>query len=104
MVQINKSEVLEPGIYPVTPKVTGWEAPGHIALDEQLMEFTTERGRYDNPKPEQWSFNYGYSFNNGYPLRRFNVDWPLPGELLTDPSRAPGSFLWSFHKMDQNDW
>ena len=96
IVQINKSEVLEPGIYEVTPKVTNWDAPGHIPSDEQLMQF--------NQYTDEWSFNNAYSSQYGYLLRQYNVDWPLPGHILTDPTTGPGSRLWSIHKMDQNDW
>ena len=104
VVQINKSEVLEPGLYSVTPKVTSWDAPGHIPLDEQLMHFTPDTDGFNNPKPEQWSFHNPDESVGGYSLERYHVDWPLAGHILTTPDRAPGSFLWSFHKMDQNDW
>ena len=104
VVQINKSEVLEPGLYSVTPKVTSWDAPGHIPLDEQLMHFTPDTDGFNNPKPEQWSFHNPHESVGGYRLEKYHVDWPLAGHILTTPDRAPGSFLWSFQKMDQNDW
>ena len=37
VVQIHKSDILKPGIYPVTPTTAHWEAPGHIATDKQML-------------------------------------------------------------------
>ena len=95
VIQIHESEVLQPGIYSATPKVTHWEAPGYIPLDEQIMEFY---GDTRTPKPEN------YKYFTKYSPSRFNVDWPLPGHIVTDSWMAPGSELWSLQKMDQNDW
>ena len=88
VVQINKSEVLEPGLYSVTPKVTSWDAPGHIPLDEQLMHFTPDTDFYNNPKPEQWSFDNAFVPDGSYRLEKYHVDWPLAGHILTTPDQS----------------
>ena len=89
VVQVHESDVLEPGIYPVTPRVTEWQAPGPIAPDEHLTvelwgEYRTLPFTYDPNRP--------------------NANWPLPGHVMTTQLSEPGTPAWDEAGMDYWDW
>ena len=83
VVQVHESEVIEPGIYSVTPGVTSWEAPGPIALDKQV---TAIKNR-NTP-------NSGRILPFTYNPTRPNVNWPLPGHVMTSQRTQPGTKIW----------
>ena len=45
-VVVHESEVVESGIYAVTPRVTNWEAPGPIAPDEHILPSDSRETTY----------------------------------------------------------
>jgi hypothetical protein len=91
IVQVYESEVIEPGIYPMTPKVTRWEAPGPIAPDEHLTVKSPLNGHDQGPP-----FTYDPS--------KPSANWPLPGHVTTTPYTAPGTKRWNEAGMDYWDW
>ena len=62
VVQVYESDVIEPGIYAVTPSVTEWEAPGYIIPDDRALIASGEIRRKvrgdDIPTPIRDSFFY----------------------------------------------
>ena len=93
VVQVYESEVIEPGIYPMTPKVTSWDAPGPIAPDEHL---TVEIREYNKVQGVRLPFTY----DPGKP----SANWPLPGHVTTTAHTAPGTKRWNEAGMDYWDW
>lgn len=86
VVQIHKSDILEPGTYAVTPKVTHWEAPGHIATDKQILgEY--ELGYESNPSLYHIILNYpaGNKPSSNFP----NTNWPFPGHVVINEHTGP---------------
>ena len=101
VLQVHKSDVLEPGTYSITPEVTHWEAPGHIATDDQLLKLRIARepsGKAKEPKEIEPYFNYWTS--EVAP----NTNWPLPGHVITNAHTQPGTDIWDRHKMSEYDW
>ena len=91
IVQVYESEVIEPGIYPMTPKVTSWEAPGPIAPDEHLTVKSPLNGQDQGPP---------FTYDPGKP----SANWPLPGHVMTSTETAPGTDIWNEAGMDYWDW
>ena len=91
IVQVYESEVIEPGIYPMTPKVTRWEAPGPIAPDEHLAV-------------EEYHHKGGLALPFTYHPSKPSANWPLPGHVTTTPYTAPGTRRWNEAGMDYWDW
>ena len=100
----SKYTVLQPGNYSMVPRITEWEAPGHILTDRQVPTERREMikgGKYvgplidrpDDPGFRQWPV-----------LPGINAGFPLPGHILITPSYGPGSDLWREKGMDGNDW
>ena len=99
---VHESTVHQPGNHSMTPRITEWEAPGHILTDRQVptatrelilggYHFTLRRG--DEQGFRQWPV-----------LPGINAGFPLPGHILVTPSYGPGSDLWREKGMDGNDW
>ena len=128
VVQVFESDVIEPGIYSVTPKVTHWEAPGYILPEDwQLMAHgkiwrkhregiplfieTCAEGRPFREqeltgKVREWD---GSVQTDGH-LQRVavptspNPGYPLPGHVMTNAYTEPGTERWEKCNMDDNEW
>lgn len=109
VVQIYDSEVFQPGIYSVTPKVTQWETPGYVATDEQILKpesMVTER------YPQRFRYiGTGWLDDAGFKPKRIgahprlpNANWPFPGHVVTDEHTQPGTKVWDRHNTNENDW
>ena len=94
VLQVYESGVLKPGIYSTVPRVTHWEAPGHIATDQQILRKNHSRSR--NPE--------GYHFNYTTKVSTPNANWPLPGHVITFDYNGPGTRIWDRHAMSEHDW
>ncbi len=91
------SEVVQPGIYAVTPRVTGWEAPGPILREDRQLFMPAgidEQGLNNN---------YGRLRTRSIP-RSSNAGWPLPGHVMTSPATGPGTKRWETFKLDGHEW
>ena len=86
---VHDSAVLQPGTYSRVPRVTKWEAPGHILTDEQ-----TETVEYQ-----------GKTFLRTWPnIRHPSPGFPLPGHVTVSPYFGPGSETWRDAGMEGFDW
>ena len=88
--------VLKPGNYSRAPSTTHWEAPGHILTDEQTRIL-------DGRKVPNLAS--GLMILEVWPsLNKPNAGFPLPGHVLTGPSRGPGTKTWKKYGMEGHDW
>lgn len=94
MVQVHESNVIEPGLYPVQPKVSSWEAPGPIAPDEHIL-ITIDR-------PRDAFFLQFMPFTAL--TDRPQPNWPLPGDLVVTTHTGPGTQPWEKIDLSYWDW
>ena len=83
VVHVHESEVIEPGIYSAVPSVTSWEAPGPIAQDRYVTI-----PQY--PGVDTGIRIFPFTYHPDQP----NVNWPLPGHVMTMPNSKPGTEIW----------
>ena len=93
--------VLRPGTYSRVPRITQWEAPGHILTEEQLLK--TRRKDITAPAgaektPEELEVQLWPS------LRTPNAGFPLPGHVMAGPEQGPGTEAWRKYGMEGYDW
>ena len=123
VVQVYESQVLEPGIYSITPRATHWAAPGPILSDEQLKirglvlrhlkEGEDPQGSYLAPPLRNLPEIFGRQFpkednrtvsEGRLALRHVpvspNPGFPLPGHVMTDDATGPGSEIWERWALD----
>ena len=104
VLQVHKSPVLEPGTYSTIPNVTKWEAPGHIATDQQILkprripEGPTRGGIMDRQSELAPYFDDQPSSDSP------NANLPLPGHVITDAATGPGTEIWDNYDMNANEW
>ena len=110
VLQVHKSPVLEPGTYSAIPNVTKWEAPGHIATDQQILKprriiDTTAEPIID---PATGRRNREYEvvphFDDLSSSDSPNTNLPLPGHVITDAWTGPGTDIWNAYNMNENEW
>ena len=127
VVQVYESETLQPGIYHFTPTITNWQAPEYIVPDDrQLIVRTPVFRTLDPDQPfilESFTHRYKPSTPPGWAGRKIgdttiaigalrleatpyspNPGYPLPGHVMTASNSAPGTDIWEFFNMDDNDW
>ena len=91
-------DVLAEGTYSRVPRITHWEAPGHILTEEQVMK--VDRGLTTGRR----------SIFSGDVIRLYpdlgapNAGWPLPGHVMTGPRQGPGTEVWREYGMEGYDW
>ena len=96
MLTVHESPVLQPGTYTRVPRISRWEAPGHILTEEQAQKISLERLnsnllRYVNKEKtvfSAWPFTF-----------RPNAGFPLPGHVMVTPQFGPGTETWKEHGM-----
>ena len=108
---VHESPVLQPGTYSRIPRISQWEAPGHILTEEQVQkiplanatpgqantllresEQDTSSGSDDWLKKtifEVWPNTY-----------RPNAGFPLPGHVMATPLFGPGTETWKEYGME----
>ena len=87
MLTVHESPVLQPGTYSMIPRISQWEAPGHILTEEQtqktyakytiaehLFQFQGEKTIF-----RVWPFTF-----------QPNTGFPLPGHVMVTPQFRPG--------------
>ena len=93
---VHKSPVLQPGTYSRIPRISRWEAPGHILTEEQVQKISLKRLSsnlllYVNQEKtvfSAWPFTL-----------RPNAGFPLPGHVMVTPQFGPGTETWKEHGM-----
>ena len=103
---VHSSAVLEPGTYSRVPRITHWEAPGHILTEQQIMRVkqTYPIGR-DSIYLNKETVEYDKEVHRFYPdLGAPNAGWPLPGHVMTGPRQGPGTDVWREYGMEGYDW
>ena len=90
---VHDSAVLQRGTYSRVPKITRWDAPGHILTDEQVG--TSKR--YHRGEEQKILRTWPHM---QYP----NPGFPLPGHVMVSPHFGPGSETWRDAGMEGFDW
>ncbi len=98
---VHESPTLEPGTYNRTPRISHWEAPGHILTEEQVQYvrsgFVRVSPSYQNtPIPDEEIFRVWPD------LRWPNTGFPLPGHVMVTPQDGPGTETWE--KFGMESW
>ena len=102
VLQVHQSPVLEPGTYSTIPNVTKWEAPGHIATDQQFLK---PRGIPEGPdSPITRHSEKAPHFDDLPSSDSPNANLPLPGHVITDAATGPGTEIWDNYDMNANEW
>ena len=134
VLNIYQSEVLEPGVYSMKPRIDHWPAPGPILKDDRQLFTTGEIWRTDfhqqnrplitkpsrltkefldrylkNPDQFGKTDSKGRTLTWGrlpslYSTASPNPGYPLPGHILTNPSTAPGTKIWNRYDLDDRKW
>ncbi len=104
IVQIHKSDVLETGMYAITPKVSRWEAPGYLASDEQLNWPLIIGSVVDNQAEKITSIYYDVFGIVPSPSASPNPNWPLPDHVMATDQTKPGTQVWEEYNIDDHDW
>ena len=95
---VHRSRVLQEGTYSRVPRITQWEAPGHILTDQQALK--ADRGLTTNRRAI-----YSGDAHLFYPdLSTPNAGWPLPGHVMVGPQQGPGTDVWREYGMEGYDW
>ena len=112
---VHKSPVLQPGTYSRIPRITHWEAPGHILTDKQIK--TYKRGRQVDRRTKDPETGRSMVLREGTPAVRLdpiryysttttripNAGFPLPGHVMTTSTSGPGTMFWKHYEMEQWD-
>ena len=129
VVQVYESDVIEPGIYSINPRVTQWEAPGYIVPDDrQLMvkgfvvrhprdgedlmvkidTFAGLSALTDRYQPGMEWPAAGIITDGRLSLRAVpespNPGYPLPGHVMTNAHTAPDTEVWERFMLDDHEW
>ena len=99
LLTVHESPVLQPGTYSRIPRISQWEAPGHILTEEQVQKIPLRnvmfsryaRRAHPNEKTifEIWPNTY-----------RPNTGFPLPGHVMATPHFGPGTETWEEYGME----
>ena len=98
-----ENKVMDPGIYTVTPEVTGWETPGPILNDDRQLfikgdiERRPEGGKGDPAKTNERLRTQAIPSSS-------NPGWPLPGHVMTNIATGPGTKAWEKLELDGHEW
>ena len=99
LLTVHKSPVLQPGTYSRIPRISQWEAPGHILTEEQVQKIPLK-----NVAPEGFPLpDDGHEQNifEVWPNTfRPNAGFPLPGHVMANPHFGPGTETWKKYGME----
>ena len=94
---VHESPVLQPGTYSRIPRISQWEAPGHILTEEQVQKMSVKHinvGSFFQFQNEKTIFRvWPYT---SYP----NTGFPLPGHVMVTPQFGPGTERWKNKGME----
>ena len=97
----NRAPTLQPGTYSRTPRISRWEAPGHILTDAQVDTRSTRGLNILNPLTRRTKDRIVRLWPD---LSAPNPGFPLPGHVLAGPEQGPGTEAWREHGMDGHEW
>ena len=126
----SENKVMEPGIYTVTPGVTGWEAPGPILNDNRQLVIRGDIQRHLEEGQPAYMESFARDGGRSYHIERTNKadrredgltetsgrlrtraipessnpGWPLPGHVMTNAATGPGTEVWEKFELDGHDW
>ena len=104
LLTVHESSVLQPGAYSRIPRISQWEAPGHILTEEQVQKIpltnvTTSRLHDMLRKNDQNT--HGKNIFEIWPnTYRPNAGFPLPGHVMATPNFGPGTETWEEYGME----
>ena len=123
---VHSSTVLRPGNYSKAPRITHWEAPGHILTNQQVEELESkrvnsvfgqsvrrpprglareERRRIAQENWEELRNTPGGTVPRLWPdLSTPNPGFPLPGHVMAGTEQGPGTEPWREYGMDGYEW
>ena len=99
LLTVHESPVLQLGAYSRIPRISQWEAPGHILTEEQVQKIPLRNvtpsmlTTYDNWQEK----NIFEIWPNTY---RPNAGFPLPGHVMATPNFGPGTETWEEYGME----
>ena len=133
VLNVYESDVLQPGVYSMKPRIDHWPAPGYIVKDDRQLftPYLIRRRDFEQqnrplstvpfniwskkvidhylPEPEK----LGELDSRGtlafgrlalLPSWGPNPGFPLPGHIFTHAESAPGSPVWERYNLDDNNW
>ena len=99
LLTVHESPVLQPGTYSRIPRISQWEAPGHILTEEQVQKIPLANvtpGGF--PLPVNWHEKNIFEI---WPNTiRPNAGFPLPGHVMATPQFGPGTETWKEYGME----
>ena len=132
ILNVYQSEVLEPGVYSMKPRIDHWPAPGYIVKDDRQLftphliwrrdfeqqnrplstvpfNITNKTLYHYLPEPEKLGeLDETATLTFGrlalLPSWGPNPGYPLPGHIFTHAQSAPGSPIWERYNLDDNNW
>ena len=134
VLNVYQSDVLEPGVYSIKPRIDHWPAPGYIVKDDRQLFAPGTIWRRDFDKqnrplitrpfhlPKELLEKYiknpekigkidseGSTFTYGrlpawYNPPSPNPGYPLPGHVLTNSWSAQGTDIWQEYNIDDHEW
>ena len=99
LLTVHESPVLQPGTYSRIPRISQWEAPGHILTEEQVQKIPVK-----NVMPEAFPLPEDRHEQNIFEIwpntHRPNAGFPLPGHVMATPQYGPGTETWKEYGME----
>ena len=99
LLTVHKSPVLQPGTYSRIPRISQWEAPGHILTEEQVQKIPIK-----NVMPSTFAGSINWHEKTIFEVwpntRRPNTGFPLPGHVMATPLFGPGTETWKEYGME----
>ena len=96
---VHESPVLQPGTYSMIPRISQWEAPGHILTEEQIQEifvkYTISEHLFQFQDEKKILRVWPFTFHP-------NTGFPLPGHVMVTPQFGPGTETWK--KWGMESW
>ena len=100
LLTVHESPVLQPGTYSRIPRISQWEAPGHILTEEQVQKnfirnvIPSNFNGFIKLEEEETIFEV---WSNTF---RPNAGFPLPGHVMATPQYGPGTETWKEYGME----
>ena len=100
LLTVHESPVLQPGTYSRIPRISQWEAPGHILTKEQVQKnfirnvIPSNLNGFIKLEEEETILNVWPN------TRQPNTGFPLPGHVMATPQYGPGTETWKEYGME----
>ena len=99
LLTVHESPVLQPGAYSRIPRISQWEAPGHILTEEQVQKIPLR-----DVTPSALTLSDDWQEKNIFEIwprtYRPNAGFPLPGHVMATPNFGPGTETWEEYGME----